>query len=113
PAEARKAPVRPVEGAPQGARSPDVHVVPVASVGQVAAVVRSAVRAAFRTSSPDVPVWLDFQDQLKEQCGFTPGVSNVAVLDTFGRLRCLATGPLTADQFAQVAAVIEALRREA
>jgi hypothetical protein len=88
-------------------------VVPVASVGQVAAVVRSAVRAAFRTTSPDVPVWLDFQDQLKEQCGFTPGVSNVAVLDTFGRLRCLATSPLTADQFAQVATAIEALRREA
>ncbi len=113
PAEARKAPVRPVEGAPPGTRSPEVRVVQAASVGDVAAVVRSAIRAAFRDSSPDVPVWLDFQDQLKDQCGFNPGVSNVAVLDTAGRLRCVATGPLTAEQAAQVTAAIESLRREA
>ena len=84
----------------------------VASVGQVNSVVGSAIRTGFRTSSPDVPIWLDFQDQLKEQCGFAPGVSNVAVLDTAGRLRCIATGPLTPDQVMQAANVIEGLRRE-
>jgi hypothetical protein len=94
-------------------RAPDVWVVPVACVGHVHALVRSTIRTFFRTSSPDVAVWLDFQDQLKEQCGFTPGVPNLAVLDTSGRLRCLATGPLAADQVAQVAEVIEGLRREA
>jgi hypothetical protein len=113
PAGARRVPVRPVEGAPPGTRSPDVWVVPVASVGQVHGVLRSAIRTAFRTSSPNVPVWLDFQDQLKQQCGFTPDVPNVAVLDTSGRLRCLATGPLGADQVSQLTAVIEGLRREA
>jgi hypothetical protein len=112
PAEARKAPVRPVRNVPPGTRSPEVLIVQVASVGQLPGVVRSAIRATFRSSSPDLPIWLDFQDQLKEQCGFSPGVPNLAVVDTTGRLRCLATGPLTPAQVARVTAVIESLRSE-
>jgi hypothetical protein len=113
PAAARKAPVRPVEGALPGTRSPDVQVVAVACVGEVPAFTRGPIRSSFRVSSPDVPVWIDFQDQVKHMCGFTPGVANVAVLDTVGRLRCLATGPLTREQVAQVTILIEGLRREA
>jgi hypothetical protein len=113
PAEARKAPVRPVECAPRGARSPDVHVVPVACVGEVPGFTRGAIRAAFRASSPDLPIWLDFQDQVRNQCGFTAGVPNVAILDTAGRLRCLAAGPLAPDQVAHLTGLIEGLRREA
>ncbi len=112
-AAALKAPVRPVEGAPRGARSPNVHVVTVACVGEVPGFTRGAIRSAFRASSPDVPVWLDYQDQVRTQCGFTPGVPNVAVLDTAGRLRCLAAGPLPPEQLAQVTTLIEILRREA
>jgi hypothetical protein len=113
PAEARKVPVVPVAGAVPGTLSPDVVAVPVACVGRVTGVARGLVREGFKTNSPDVAVWLDFPDLLKQQFGFTPGVPNVAVLDTFGRLRCVATGPLGPEQFAQLTAVIEGLRREA
>jgi hypothetical protein len=90
-----------------------VLTVPVASLGPITGAARGLIRETYRTSSPDVAVWLDFQDLLRHQCGFTPGVSNVAVLDTCGRLRCVATGPLTAEQIGQLATVIEGLRREA
>jgi hypothetical protein len=113
PAEARKAPVRPVAGAPPGARSPEVRVVMLACVGELPGFTRGAIRAAFRASSPDVPVWLDFQDQVKQQFGLAPGLPNAAVLDTAGRLRCIATGPLTPEEFSQVATLIEVLRLEA
>jgi hypothetical protein len=113
PAEARKAPVRPVEGALPGARSPDVRVVPVACICEVPSFTTGPIRVWFRLISPDLPVWLDFQKQVQRQCGFTSGVPNVAVLDTHGRLRCLTTGPLTGAQIAQLAAIIEDLRREA
>jgi hypothetical protein len=112
PAEARRVPVRPVEGTLPGARSPDVRVVPVACIEQVPSFTTGFIRLWFQIASPDLPVWIDFQKQVPRQCGLTPGVPNVAVLDTVGRLRCLTTGPLTPAQLAELAAIIEDLRRE-
>ena len=60
---------------------------------QGAALVPSVIRAQFRAASPAVPVWLDFQDQMKQLFGLAAGVPNVAVVDTRGRLRCTASGP--------------------
>jgi hypothetical protein len=112
PAQARKAPVRPVPGAPAGARSPDVRMVPVACIGPVPGLVRALIRGRFRSASPDVPVWLDFQDLMKKQFPFRPGGPNLVVLDTHGRHRYTATGPVTPQDFDQIVAVIEQLRRE-
>jgi hypothetical protein len=94
---------------------PDVRIIAVACVGPLPlpSLTLGAVRSRFRGDWPDVPVWLDFDDRVKKQFGFTPGVPNVAVVDSFGRLRCLATGPLTAEQYDRLGAIVEALRREA
>jgi hypothetical protein len=113
PAQARRAPVRPVPDLPAGQRSPEVITIPVATIGPVPGVVRSVLRGQFRSASPDTAVWLDFEDQAKKQLGFQAGTVNLAVLDTAGRLRLLLTGQATAEQLGRVLAHIEDLRREA
>jgi hypothetical protein len=112
PAQARKAPVRPLPDVPPGTRSPDVRTVAVACVGPVPVFVRGIIRGQFRKACPDVPVWLDFQDLMKAQFPFKPGVPNVVVLDTQGRYRFAAAGPPTAPGLQRLAEVIEQLRRE-
>jgi hypothetical protein len=112
PAQARRAPVQPVPDLPTGQRSPDVVTVPVATIGQVPAVVRSVLRTQFRSASPDAPIWLDFQDQAKKQFGFQAGAPNLAVLDTTGRLRLVLTGQPTGEQLTRILGYIEGLRRE-
>jgi hypothetical protein len=113
PKEARKAPVQPIAGAPAGARSPDVLAIPVACVGKVPQLVRAVLRGQFRNASPEVPVWLDFNDVMKTQFPFKPGVPNVVVLDAQGRYRYAAAGTPTAEGTAKLLGAIEALRREA
>ena len=76
--------VLPVPEAPPGARSPDVLAIPVACVGKVPALVRAIIRGQFRSASPDVPVWLDFDDLMKTDFGFQAGVPNIVVLDALG-----------------------------
>jgi hypothetical protein len=113
PEQAQQAPARPVEGLPLGLSGPDVVTVPVASIGKVPGLVRGLIRSQIRSGSPGLAVWLDFQDQLKQQFGLAAGVSNVLVVDALGRLRYTATGPLSREQLDQLAAAIDALRREA
>jgi hypothetical protein len=112
PAQARKAPVRPVPDVPPGTHSPDVLAVPVACVGPVPVFIRGIIRGQFRKGSPDVPVWLDFQDLMKAQFAFKPGVPNVVVLDTQGRYRYAAAGQPTAQGLERLLGVIEQMRRE-
>jgi hypothetical protein len=113
PAQARQAPVRPVPGQPAGTRTPDVLAVPIACVGKVPALVRRIIRSQVRAASPDLPVWLDFEDVLKSQFPFTPGVPNVVVLDALGRFRYAAAGAPTAQGTPRLLEVIETMRREA
>jgi hypothetical protein len=113
PARARKAPVLPLRGQPPGTRPPDIHAVPVACVGKVPGVVRSLIRGQVRGASPDVPVWLDFQDTMRQQFGLAAGVPNLVVLDAAGRVRYHAAGPLTAEQFERLLAFLQELRSEA
>jgi hypothetical protein len=112
PAQARKAPVQPVPGAPSGTRSPDVLAIPVACIGPVPGLVRGFVRSQIKRGAPDVPVWLDFQDLMKAQFPFKPGVPNVVVLDTQGRYRYAAAGQPTPQGLERLLSVIEQLRRE-
>ena len=113
PGEARKAPVKPIAGAPAGTRMPDVLAIPVACVGKVPALVRGVVRGQFKKGSPEVPVWLDFGDVMKTQFPFKPSVPNVVVLDAQGRYRYAAAGTPTPEGMAKLLDVIESLRREA
>ncbi len=112
PARARQAPVRPLEGAALGSAGPDVRVVAVACVGKVPSVVAALIRAQVRLASPDLPVWLDFQGQMKQQLGLAAGVPNLAVLDKSGRVRYQAAGLLNPDQLGQLAGLLESLRHE-
>jgi hypothetical protein len=112
PAQARKAPVRPVPGAEAGMGSPDVLAIAVACIGPVPALVKGFIRGQFRRASPDVPVWLDFQDLMKGQFPFKAGVPNVVVLDTQGRYRYAAAGKPTAQGLEKLFAAIEQMRRE-
>ncbi len=112
-AQARKAPVEPLPGLPAGVRGPDVLAIPVACVGPVPMLVRSLIRAQFRSGSPDLPVWLDFADRMKSQFPFQAGVPNVVVLDVLGRYRYAAGGTPTKEGTQRLVNVIEALRKEA
>jgi hypothetical protein len=113
PDRAHQAPVKPLDNVPPGTPSPDVVAIPVACVGKVPALVRSLIRSQIRAAAPAVPVWLDFQDQMKQLFGLAAGVPNVVVVDTQGRLRYTTSGQLTAEQLAQLEAAVEGLRREA
>jgi len=113
PGEAAKAPVRPIENWPQGVPLPDVRVVPVACVGKVPGVVANLVRSQIRGKSPDVAVYLDFEDQMKRHFGVTAGVSNVVVVDTRGRVRYRGAGKFSNQNLGELARFIEGLRVEA
>jgi hypothetical protein len=113
PARARQAPVVPVPGAPAGARSPDVLAIPVACIGKVPGLVRALIRSRIRSGSPDVPVWLDFEDVMKGQFPMQAEVPNAVVLDVGGRLRYSAAGQPTAEGVGRLLGVIAGLRQEA
>jgi hypothetical protein len=113
PGRARQAPVKPVDGLPPGTPAPDVVVIPAAAIGSVPGPVAGWIRRQFRDASPEVPVWLDFDDRLKQLFGLVAGEPNLVVIDAAGRLRHAATGTLLPDQRNQLLAAIEVLRREA
>jgi hypothetical protein len=114
PAQAQKAPVKPVPGAPKEARSPNVRTVPIAcfktKMGEVA---QSIARGMIRNGAPDVPVWLDFHSLMKTQFPFKESMPNVVVLDTQGRYRYAAAGQPTVEGVERLIAVIDQLRQEA
>jgi hypothetical protein len=113
PSVARRAPVTPIPGKPEGAATPDVVTVPVALIGKVPGLVRKVIRGQVKKGSPDVPVWLDFEDVMKTRFPFTAGVPNVVVLDPQGYQRYTAAGSPTPDGMKRLIDTIEALRREA
>jgi hypothetical protein len=113
PAEARRAPVKPVASAAKGRMSPEVQTIPVACIGRVPAVVKKLIAGQFRKASPDVPVWLDFDDQMRRDFEFAPGVPNVAIFDVHGRYRHYAAGVATPAMVQELASVIESLRAAA
>ena len=111
--EARKAAVAPLDGLAQGQKPPEVHVVPVACIGKVPALVRSALRLQFEKASPQVPVWLDFEDAMKTAFGIEAGVPNLVVIDARNRLRFKSAGEQDAKSYERLVQVIDYLRKEA
>lgn len=113
PAQARMVPPTPVAGQPPGTTTPDVVVIPVACVGKVPAAVRTIVRNQIRRGSPDVPVWLDFEDTMQFSFGLTPGTSNAVVFDTLGRYRHRGSAVHEPAAYQQLVQIIEQCRVEA
>ena len=113
PVEARKVPPRPLANLPADKVSPNVYVLPVACIGQVPKLVQTIIRNQIKKGSPDVPVWLDFEDRMKTTFGLTASVPNIVVIDAWGRMRFRAAGPLDAATYQRLTQVIEYLRQEA
>ncbi len=112
PAEAAKAPATPVPNLPQGTRSPDVFVVPVACVGKVPDVVKNMIRGRIKKDVPDTPVLLDFESKMKDQFGIKEGESNLLLIDTQGRVRMKVNGQLDAASQERVIQAVDFLRKE-
>ena len=54
PAQASRAPVRPIPGWPEGVRCPDVRVIPIACAGKVPGLIAAMIRGQIRSHSPDL-----------------------------------------------------------
>lgn len=112
-AKARTAPVASLQGVPEGGRSPDVVVVPVACAGGVPGVVRDLIRSGVKNASPDVPVWLDFGGAMEKDFGLRAGEPNIVVFDAAGRLRFKVNGAPDQPTVTRMLQVIQNLRAEA
>jgi hypothetical protein len=114
PSQARKVAVKPLAGLPAGQRSPDVHVVPVACIGTgVPNVIKTMIRNQVKKGSPDVAVWMDYEDAMKKRFGLRDGTPNLVVFDALGRPRFKVAGEPDEQQYARLVQVVESLRAEA
>ncbi len=113
PAKAQAAPAVPLDGLKPGQVSPNVIVVPVACCGKLPAAIRGAVSKQIAKSSPDVVVWLDYADKMKDTFGVTAGETNVAVIDVTGKLRLKINGALNQPAMDKLVNGVQALRYEA
>jgi hypothetical protein len=107
------APVRPLRGLSAENPGPNVRVVPVACTGPVPKPIRAVLQKQFAKGSPQVPVWLDFDNSLRGTFGLKEGEPNVAVFDSRGSFRKLETGSFDESRLRELASVIEGLRQEA
>lgn len=113
PAEGHLAPVKPLAGQAASAPAPNVRVVPIACTGKVPPLVRPVIIKQFRKACPDVPVWLDFTNAMKDQFGIQPGEPNVVLFDGEGQLRWQKSGTLTVAEREELSQQIDELRIEA
>jgi len=97
-------------GWPAGARVPDVHVVPVACVPEVPKPLQVVARSRLRKESPNLSVWLDFDDDLRRAFGMVDGAPNTAVVDTAGVPRGVVPGVPDERRFEELVAFIDGLR---
>jgi hypothetical protein len=111
-ASAAKTPPLRVKGQPQGARTPEVHAIPVAVIGRVPSFAKGLIQNRFKAAVSDTPVWLDFEDRLKNTWGIVEGHPNLVVIDHSARMRTKGSGQLSPPQIQQLVDTIEVLRRE-
>ncbi|CAN5162663.1 hypothetical protein BH11PLA2_BH11PLA2_33290 [soil metagenome] len=112
-AKARKEPVAALPNLQKGQASPEVLVQAVACCGKMPNVVKPVFRDQLKKASPDVPVWLDYEQTMTTYFGMTTGQANVAVFDIEGRFRKVSNGTLDAKQQQSLVDVIQQLRIEA
>ncbi len=113
PEKARQAPVVPLPGVPEGRKSPEVVVVPVACTGTVPALVKDVIRNQIKKACPDVTVWLDFGGSMEEKFGLRGGQPNLVVFDSAGRLRMKVNGTPDQKTGEKLVQTIQNLRAEA
>ena len=113
PAKARSAPVTALPGVPEGKRSPDAVVLPVAAAGNVPGLVKDLIRSSVKKASPDVPVWLDFTGAMEKQFSLKAGRPNVVVFDGLGKLRFKIHGTPDQASLDKLLQTIQNLRAEA
>ena len=113
PAKAQAAPVVALEGLKPGQASPNVIVVPVACCGKVPGAIRGTICKQIAKGSPDVVVWLDFANAMKDAFGLTAGETNVAVIDAAGVARMKLNGTIDQPAMDKLVQTVQALRYEA
>ncbi|MBY0460973.1 MAG: hypothetical protein K2V38_26940 [Gemmataceae bacterium] len=111
-AKAQAAPVVPLDGLKPGQVSPNVVVVPVACCGKVPAAIRPAISKQIAKNSPDVVVWLDYADKMKDAFGLTAGETNVVVIDAAGRLRLKINGTMDQPAMDKLVKTVQEVRYE-
>ena len=97
-------------GWPAGIRPPDVHVVPVACVPGVPKPLHAVARSRLRKESPQLSVWLDFDDDLRRSFGMVENGPNTAIVDTAGIPRGVVPGTPDERKFEELVTFIDGLR---
>ncbi len=98
-------------GWPAAIAPPDVHVIPVACLPEVPKSLHAVVRSRFRKESPQLQVWLDFDDLMGQKFGISPDEPNVLLLDTAGCQQGTLSGHLDERRFAEVVQAVDGLRQ--
>jgi len=98
------------DGRTAGEPATNVRVIAVACLGEIPRPFHGIARSRFRSDSPSMPVWLDFDDTMRRNFGLTAGVPNIAVLDAAGRLHSVHKGAFRGDELEQLAAAINEAR---
>lgn len=96
-----------------GMTAPGVLIQAVACCGKMPRVLRPVLQTQIAKASPDVPVWLDFDQTMTSHFGLTTGQTNVALFDAAGRYRHKINGTLTPRQVEDLIRQIHNLRVEA
>lgn len=113
PAKAQAAAVVPLEGLKPGQVSPNVIVVPVACCGKVPGAIRGTISKQIAKGSPDVVVWLDFANTMKDMFGLTAGETNLVVIDAIGVARLKLNGTIDQPTMDKLVNTVQGLRAEA
>jgi hypothetical protein len=113
PAKAQAAPVISVNGLKPGQVAPNVIVVPVACCGKVPAAIRPTINKQIAKGSPEVVVWLDYTNAMKDLFGLTAGQTNLVVIDTVGRARMKLNGLIDQPTMDKLVQTVQAVRAEA
>jgi len=100
-------------GWPAGVRAPDVHAIPVACLPEVPKALQSVARSRLRKESQHVPVWLDFEDVMRQRFGIVPDEPNVLIIDTHGCAHGVLSGHLDEVRFEELVRVVDGLRMQA
>ncbi|MCS6866727.1 MAG: hypothetical protein RMJ56_07200 [Gemmataceae bacterium] len=112
PAKAQTAPVVPLEGLKPGQVAPNVVVIPVACCGKVPTALRGTISRQIAKGCPDVVVWLDYTDTMKNLFGLSSGETNVVVIDTQGIARWKFNGTIDQTNMDKLVQTVQTLRRE-
>lgn len=89
-----------------------VQIQAVAYCGKMPKALRPLLRSQIAKVSPEIPVWLDFEETMVTSFGITTGQANVAVFDRDGRYRHLVNGTLDQKKLDELTGLIGKLRDE-